>query len=210
MDLIKQIMSHDMCEVFTYLHWNQLNPYLSDETKWNAIDSAFGGSEWKEVLNLPQIDRPTFMRERYKAGLRDKANTEYTWHIEMRDEHDRLSHWLFFCTNNIRGLEEMKRAMWSVDDSGCFYFSSKDNPDQFNWFKNYSDDDLTSAIRDGLSGQTISVGKIKEFVLTETPSHLFKTSLKAMENEGWLTPVNPPEGRIAWSFKDESMLVTIQ
>ncbi len=195
MNLIERIMSNSQCEVFTYLHWKRMNPYLTDPTKWEAIHSAFGSTGWKAVLDLPLENRATFMREKYKASLRDKAGAKYTWHIAMCDENHTLTHWLFFCTNNLRGLEEMKKAMWSVDRRGCFQFSDKDNPDQFELFENYSDQHLASDIRRTFAGCTLTVGQIKEFVLTETPEYRFKRALKIMESSEKLSPVNPPHGR---------------
>ena len=149
------------------------------------------------------------MREKYKEELRDKAGAKYTWHIAMCDANHTLTHWLFFCTNNLRGLEEMKKAMWSVDKSGCFQFSDKDNPNQFELFENYSDRHLASDIRQEFKNRTITVKQIKKFVLTETPEYRFKSSLKIMENAGQLNLVETPPSRRKGTFRDESMKIMI-
>jgi hypothetical protein len=44
----------------------------------------------------------------------------------MYGKNDTLLDWLFFSTNHIRGLDGMKKAMWSMDESGGFRFSDRD------------------------------------------------------------------------------------
>lgn len=207
MDLMRRIMGYKYCEAFTYLNWARMNQFLKDKTKWNTIDSAFGGPEWRNVHELPVDEKATYMRETYKRALRKCA--KFTWSIAMCDRNNTLTHWLFFCTNNIRGLEEMKKAMWSVDDSGCFQFSDKDDPRQFQLFENYSENHLALAIRQTFRGQTVSVKQVKEFVLTETPAYLHRPGLKLLEGENFLVPIDPPGKRRKGTFPDDEMRVQI-
>ena len=50
MSLVKRILSHKTCEVFSYLNWNLLHPFMADSTKSIGITKAFGGDEWREVV----------------------------------------------------------------------------------------------------------------------------------------------------------------
>jgi hypothetical protein len=59
----------------------------------------------------------------------------------MFDRHDVPLYWLIFCTNNIRGLEEMKKAMWRVDRSGTFRSSDRDEPSQLKMLDDAYDDE---------------------------------------------------------------------
>lgn len=207
MDLVTRIMRHDLCEVFTYLNWARMNNYLDDKTKWSAIDAAFGGQEWRTVHDLPAGEKATHMREIYKAALR--KNAKFSWSIAMCDKNNMLTHWLFFCTNNIRGLEVMKKAMWSVDETGCFQFSDKDNPAQFHLFEQYSDNHLASDIRDAFKGKTITVHQVHEFVLTETPAYLYKGALVLLERKNYLEPIDSLPKRKKGTFPDDEMSIRI-
>lgn len=208
MNLVKRIMSYRQCEVFTYLNWARMNQFLSDKSKWGSINAAYGGEEWQQVATLPNPDRQTFMREMYKKALKEKARAKHVCHFAMCDQTNKLVHWLFFCTQNDTGLEVMKKSMWSVDDSGCFQFSDRNDPDQFDLFKNYSDTRLAEDIQSEFAGKVIAVRDIKLFVLAETPAYLYKAALRQLELvDKVLVPVDPPAKRRRGEFPDGDMKV---
>jgi len=205
MDLIKRIMSQPFCEVFSYLNWNHMNRFLSDKTKWPSITKAYGGEEWRKVFSLENRGRADFMLNTYKTALEKRAGSKYIWHFAMCDRSDKLLYWLFFCTNNLRGVEEMKRAMWKVDVTGGFRFSDKDNPSQLNLFVNYNSSLLANDLISSLGGNTLTVFQVKEFVLTETPAYLYKKALKMLEDKDLLRVSEAPLGRRKGTFSDDYM-----
>ena len=207
MNLIRRIMKQPSCEVFSYLNWEYMNRFITDQTKWDSISNAFGGEKWKEVLQLQGNKKTLFMLETYKNALKIKANSKYVLHFAMCDENDKLIYWLFFCTNNLRGLAEMKKSMCKVDLMGGFRFSDKDNPSQLCLFENQDYELLAQDIFSTFSGKKCTISQINEFVLMETPSCLFKESLKILEKEGKLKVINPPIKRRKGTFPDDDMLV---
>ncbi len=207
MELIRRIMSQPLCEVFSYLNWDHMNRFLTDEGKWAAISKAFGGDEWKPALDLEHTNRAAYMLRTYKTALATKAKSKYVWQFAMCDDADTLLYWLFFCTNNPRGLEEMKKAMWRVDPSGGFRFSDKDDPSQLRLFNGYTDRTLEDELMQRLRGRTLPVAEVKEFVLRETPAYKFKSCLATMEKNGSVRPINAPPNRRKGTFPDEHMLV---
>jgi len=207
MNLVRRIMSQPLCEVFSYLNWDHMNRFLQDESKWPSITKTFGGEEWKDVFDIEQKRKAGFMLDRYKCAIKGRANSKYPWNFAMCDEDDKLLYWLFFCTNNLRGLEEMKRAMWQVDTSGGFRFSDKDDPSQLALFETWTDDLLARDLSAVLQEQTLTLHQIKEFVLTETPCYLFKGALKILEDAGLLRVVCGPAARKKGTFPDEDMSI---
>jgi three-Cys-motif partner protein len=207
MELIARIMSKPLCEVFSYLNWDHMSRFLGDENKWPAIDKAYGGTQWKPALHIEHQKRATFMLQQYKMALKAKGNSKYVWQFAMCDDSDKLLYWLFFCTNNLRGLEEMKKAMSKVDRSGGFRFSDKDNPLQLHLFSGYSERALAGELTRRLGGEILTVGEIGEFVLTETPAYTFRTCLRFMEGDGRLRPINPPPHRRKGTFADKQMQI---
>ena len=51
-------------------------------------------------------------------------------YFDMCDHDNRTVYYLFFATNNPRGQEKMKEAMWKVDPMGDFRFWDATNPSQ--------------------------------------------------------------------------------
>ncbi len=210
MDLIKRILKHQYCEVFTYLNWSYLSRFISDETKSATITQTFGGNEWQEVLKINHTQRASFMFNLYRDALKKKAGAKYVWYFAMGDKHDKLIYWLFFCTNSLRGLEEMKKAMVRVDPSGGFRFSDKDNPTQLHLFGEYSDRSLADDLAIALKGKTLSIAEVEEFVLTETPAYKYKTALGFLEKEGRLSRVDANDKRPKRGFPDRNMRVRFE
>lgn len=199
-DIIRRIMAWPSCEVFSFINWRDLNRYLSDGTKWPGITRAFGGEEWKQVMELPQSQKQTRFRELYEKALRERAGVRYMCRFDMRDKNDKLLYWLFFCSNNIRGLEEMKRAMWKVDDTGQFHFSDR-HADHPQLLAGFDEAWLADALFDEFRGRELSLQAIVEHVLVSTPCYLYNDALGILEKRGTLTLKGAPPERRARSFR---------
>lgn len=210
MDLVNTILRHDICEVFSYLNWNLLHPFMTDPTKHDGITKAFGGDEWRQVIGLSGQEKENRFRQVYIDALRTRGGARYAYPFAMRDSSNRVIYWLFFCTNNIRGLEEMKKAMWDVDRSGGFEFSDKFVSDRSSMFE-YDDSELAKDLAAELNGKTLAVRSIGEYALTNTPAYKYLEALRLMEREGQLRPISPPPGRRTGSFGDfPDMLVEVR
>jgi three-Cys-motif partner protein len=210
MDLIRRVMLYGQCEVFTYLDYKDMNRWITDPKKSAAFARAFGGDEWKQCIDLPEGSRRTRLLEEYKRALKDphRGKAKYVTSFLMYDRNDTPLYWLLFCTNNLRGLEEMKRAMWSVDKTGSFRFSDKDDPGQLRLLdESYSQEWLAEDLATKLAGRTMTVAQVKEFVLSETPPYLFKPALKSLETSRCnpLIIVQQPNGRKAGTYPDEML-----
>jgi hypothetical protein len=146
----------------------------------------------------------------YTKCLRDQAKAKYVWPFAMLDQNERLLYWLFFCTNAIRGLEEMKKAMWKVDQTGGFSFSDKAGLGQLVLLTKYGEVQLEADMENGLGGRTLSVQAIKEWVLTETPAYLFKGALGRLEKRGVARAIRPPARRRPGTYPDDNATMMMQ
>lgn len=201
MDLIRSILGHSMCETFSYLNWNMLHPFMADPTKQAGITKAFGGDEWRDVIDRTGQERENLFRRVYLDALRKRGGAKYAYPFAMRDVNHRVIYWLFFCTNKFEGLEQMKRAMWSVDRSGGFEFSDKFVSERSSLFA-YGDAELARDLVAELAGQVLTVQAIGEFALAHTPACNYLDALGRMEREGSVRPINPPQNRRQGSFGD--------
>jgi three-Cys-motif partner protein len=209
MALISRILKFGQCEVFTYLDYKDMNRWISDPSKAPAFTRAYGGEEWRGAVNLPECDRRKFLLDRYMAALRDpnRGNAAYVRSFAMFDKNSQLLYWLIFCTNHLRGLEEMKKAMWAVNSTGEFRFSDEDNLSQLRMFETFNDAWLADELATRLAGRTMTVHEIKEYVLTETPCYLFRTALKSLEvgNKKRIRVVKAPPHRTPGTYPDEQL-----
>ena len=206
MELIGRILKHNVCEVFSYLNWNLLHPFMADQTKHAGITKAFGGDEWRSVIDLSGKEKEDRFRDVYLEALQSRAGAKYTYPFAMRNHHDRVIYWLFFCSNNLRGLEEMKKAMWTVDQSGGFEFSDR-HAHSFGKLFQYDDSQLANDLVEDLGGQVLTVGQVKEYVIVNTPAYCYKRALGNLERTGRLEPIDPPKGRRQGAFKNKGMRV---
>ena len=205
--LIARILQHSSCETLSFLNWRMMHPWFSDPTKANPLNKAFGGNEWKSAAPLALGERSTFIRDLYKRMLQTRGGAKYVYPFTMRGRDDQIAYWLFFSTNNIRGLEEMKRAMWQVDESGGFTFSDRDGetPAMFH----YDDDALARDLQQVLGGRKLTLAELNEHVLVETPAYKWKAAAASLEKRSLLTVVDCPPGRRSGSFNDPSLVIEI-
>ena len=206
-DLIRRILRYPQCEVFALLEYRDMDRFISDRSKHPGITRAFGGEEWRKCLRLSGRRREQCMCDAYLKALKEKAKARYVKYFVMFDSRERLLYWLFFCTNHLRGLEEMKRAMWKVDKEGTFRCSDKDDPKQGSFLDAYDQEWLAAQLHERLSGRTLKVREVKEFVLTETPMYLFKRALAVMERAKKLEVVKAPPSRRRSSFGGDDIVI---
>jgi three-Cys-motif partner protein len=209
MNLIARILAHGECEVLTFFFWRELDRFISDKSKHSGVTGAFGGDEWLPAIDLAADRRVEFMSDAYVKALRTRGGAKFVWPFAMFDDAERLLAWLFFCTNSLRGLEEMKKAMWKVDRTGGFSFSDKHGLGQLTLLTRYGDTELAADIKHGLAGRTLSIVRLKEWVLMETPAYKFKGALALLEKQHILKPLSPPPKRRVGQFADETMLVEL-
>jgi hypothetical protein len=206
MALIRRIMSYGQCEVFTYLSYKEMNRWITDAHKADAFTRAFGGEEWRTCINLDERERRQKLLQLYKDALKkeDRGNVKYVVSFLMFDKNRSPLYWLLFCTNSIRGLEEMKKAMWHADRTGEFRFSDNDAPRQLRLLNESFDPAwLAEELRSRLAGRTMFAIEVKEFVLVETPCYLFKKALSKLESDGTAKVIAAPVGRKAGKYPDD-------
>jgi three-Cys-motif partner protein len=210
MELIGRILAHGQCEVLTFFFWRDLKRFITDVSKHNGITTAFGGIEWQPAVRMTASEQQRFMQDAYIKCLKHRAKAKYVWSFAMADANSQLLCWLFFCTNVLKGLEEMKGAMFKVDETGGFYFSDEHGLNQLSLLTTYGPERLEADMRKKLAGRTMSILAIMEWVLTETPARLFKTSLGNLERQEIAKPINPPPRRRPCTYPDEHMDMLIK
>ncbi|NQT13358.1 MAG: three-Cys-motif partner protein TcmP [Planctomycetes bacterium] len=205
MELMARLLAYPRCEVFSYLNYTEMDRFISDPSKEASFTRTWGGDEWQQAIRMPKKDRQCHLRETYEDALRSRANVKYVQSFAMHDSSGRLLYWLIFCTNHLRGLEEMKKAMWKIDDSGEYRFSDRDDPGQLKLLKEAFDQDwLAETLAEKLAGKRVTAADVKEYVLAETQCCLFKGALKALETgkDASIRIMKAPEKRRRGTYPD--------
>ena len=168
-------------------------------------DTLFGTTEWRTITQTAATsqERRNKLHNLYQDRLKQAADVRYVRSFCMRNQHNATDYFLFFGTNNLRGMEKMKQAMWKVDSSGTYEFSDFSNPYQ-PWLLSHLDDSVLQHTLSGyFKGQTVSVEEIEEYVIAETPFYKFKTeALKSMEATGQITVTSTDPKRRKGTFAE--------
>lgn len=208
--IIRKILENSRSEVLINFMYEEVNRFLSVEQYAEDYDALFGTRSWRSVRTLsgPQERRKT-IHDIYLSQLETCA--KFVHSFEMRNRANSTDYFLFFATNNLKGLEKMKEAMWRVDGTGSFQFS--DHRDAHGSMYLFSDqpnlDPLRVAVSNRFRGQQVSIGDLTDWVIAETeflPKHLKRPVLAPMEAEGTLTVVNPGPKRRRGTFSDGTIL----
>ena len=208
MSLIKRVMAQPRCEVFAYLHAEGMTRFLKKADIQAAVSDAFGSEDWRRALAVRQADRARVLAEEYERALRERAGAKYVWRFAMHGSDGVLIYWLFFCTNERKGLEVMKDAMRKVDTSGGhFSFSDARSPDQLLMFDRCNDEWLGAHLREHFGGRDVTVGDIEEYVVTSTPLVACRLVLADLERRNLVSIPAPPAERRKGSFKEPKMTV---
>lgn len=208
--IVKEILSHDRCEVLINIMYEEINRFLAHPEQPNNFDVLFGTTAWRDALVLEGAARREFIHGLYLRQLRGVAGARYVRSFEMRNKKNVTDYFLFFATNSKKGIARMKEAMWKVDESGEFRFSDATNPAQVLLFERQPNFlELRRQLLAQFAGKVVTVGDIEEFVLAETSfreTH-YKQRLAELEREGKVVAVDPPAARRGRTYPDPNLVL---
>ncbi|MDK2888468.1 MAG: hypothetical protein PWP72_1346 [Thermoanaerobacter sp.] len=173
LELIAKILQYQSCEVLFNFMYDAVNRWCeTHEPKTNLL---FDTDEWKKALSINESEkRRDFLTNLYLRQLKEIAGARFVRSLEIRDKNNRTKYFLFFATNRIEGLKEMKNAMWKVDQSGYFCFSAYENLKYTGQLSIFDGDEihhrtLASLLHETFRNSKLSIEKVEEFVIIETP-----------------------------------------
>jgi three-Cys-motif partner protein len=208
--IVSKVLGKSQCEVLVNFMYEEVNRFISLEEHAENFDKLFGTPEWRSVRTLSGASqRRKAIHDIYLKQL--KTCAAYVHSFEMLNQGNSTDYFLFFATNNLKGLEKMKEAMWRVDDTGSFQFS--DHYDARGLISLFSSQPNLAPLREAIlrtfAGRRISIEKLQEWVITDTeflPKHLKRKVLAPMEDVGELSVVSPAPKRRRGTFSDGTIL----
>jgi three-Cys-motif partner protein len=188
LSLVARIARNPRCECFITFMYEEINRFLSLPALGPQYDELFGTPRWREILGEHDpVTRRDRIADLYRNQLQTEARFRYVREFQMINKSNRTDYFLYFGTNHLEGLSQMKQAMWKADPGGGGAFSDRTNPDQITLFQ--PEPNLLS-LRKLLSDHFrakgwIPIDAVEQFVLVETPfsevMHLKAKTLRPME-----------------------------
>jgi three-Cys-motif partner protein len=207
---VANLLKSPKSEVLVNVMYEEMNRFLSDDRLAACFDSQFGTTEWRQILEMSDpVERLMGIHDLYLKQLRTVA--KYVRAFLMRNKSNTPDYFLFFATNSLKGLEEMKKSMWKVNPEGEFQFSDfVTAKKQLPLFKAEPDHAwLRELIVEQFERKRVEIGVLCDWVVAETPylrTHVKTPILIPMEKEGALTVVEAKPGRRVYTYPDGTVL----
>lgn len=187
--IIKRILQQPSCEVLINFMYDTVNRFATVHKR--HLNEMFGCEDWKMLLTIADTgERKRFLSDLYFSQLRTAASAKYVRSLEICDASNRTKYFLFFATNRIEGLREMKRAMWKVDPDGLFRFSAYEESKWSGQLRLFEPEqthctELAKSLVQNFQGKEVTIDDIETFVIAKTPYPVdyVRKSLKIIQSE---------------------------
>jgi three-Cys-motif partner protein len=187
--LMNRLLDNTSCELFVSFMVDSFNRWLThpgDEIRGHTRE-AFGNDDPFAIAEIAS-DRVAALTDLYAKRLRTIA--QFVRSFELRDANDRVVYHVFFASNNAKGHEKMKEAMWKVAPLGDFSFSDATNPHQQVFFqKAYQDILKTDLLIRFAKKKNVLIEYIERYVIDDTaflPKHM-REVLRVLEADDKIT-----------------------
>ncbi len=199
--VIQEIMANPCSEILLNLDADGIDRIFATGSAANEanLDQIFGCDCWRAALvgHLPQGQRYRRILQLYDCRLRTIPGVKYVYAFEMRGRADTLNYYLVFASSNKRGLEKMKEAMSTVDQTGEYGFSDA-NVDQPCIFKPEREDqvqDYARQLYNAYKGRLVTFDHLVDYTLNYTPFLNPGMMLQYLHHKGGLARVVPVPGK---------------
>jgi len=183
---ISHIMSHNNCEVLITLMDSFAGRFLEDDDKKNSINKLLDTTEWQKISTDSLSERIEAILALYKNQLKTVCDAKYVWSFKMVDQNNNEKYDLVFATKSLKGIIEMKRAMWKATADGKFKYSGREG-DQLRLENFCSNKELikqgANTIHNQFVGQTVTCLEVQKFAWGEMDTIFKKRMLDYLEKQ---------------------------
>jgi three-Cys-motif partner protein len=206
MALIRDLVSHQSCELFVYFDFNSVNRFANAGIVDPHFSALFGCDDYKNAPSESEA-RAQFIHDLYERQLRKECDFAHVCSFKMVNSGGHTGSYLFFCTRNDQAYDKMKQAMWALAPGGGYEFH-----DQLAGVPVLFEDEANTApLQDELArhfaGRTVPVQEVVDYVVQRTPYHsgqVRKLTLRPMQQGG---RISSPNQNRRWTFPDGTLLV---
>lgn len=198
MDLMNDLLEFPACELFINFMFRYVDLGINNESQKNNMDLLFGCTEWRGLTSA-KIHDPRQRAESIIQLYSKQLKAKYVTHMYMRGENNALKYVLIHATNNKRGRELMKEAIWNIKPDGSFTAYERHRPEQLILIQpepNLSP--LEDRIWEDFAGEKVYANQLHEWIVGEIfrKTHLHKI-LRSYRNQK-IIEAREYEGRFAF------------
>lgn len=197
------LLSVPRCELLVYVPVAHLARFVDHPDLVTTLDTLYGSGVWRRATETNSLEeRKRILHDLFLEEVGRKADLVRSFEITPQVGHN--TYYLFFGTNNERGLQRMKDAMWRVDPQGGTQFRDSTTVDHPVLFEQKPDlSRLLDLLRAQFDQRWFTIEDAERFTLRSTPfrdnAHLKSPTLRPAEKRGELE-VGRPDGKPAGSF----------
>lgn len=199
LQLIGRLLDARKCELCVHFMLGSVTRWIRRGRPDPYVRALFETDDYREAELMRGSRRQLFLLGLYMRQLREVAKFSYVRSFSLFGVRNRWISAIVYATNHIRGMEVMKRAMWTVDPVDGGRFSDREHASgQLSLFGSEAvDGQVQRALVERFRGQRVSVDEIQRFVVVETdygPQH-WRRALRALEESGRARAVDRPSAR---------------
>lgn len=188
---------------------DRINRAGNNASATTLLAKIFGGMSWQQIANDTSGSRERYINvvNLYKSRLRELPNVRYAFGFEMRTARRRegiSGYFLVFASQHHRGLEKMKEAMKTMDQTGDFSFSNA-RVGQHRLFRFDNPKDFSGSLHDHFAGRRATYDETRDFALNETPFTNPKGMLKDLEERNLISVFSNDPRRRRGTFAEEKI-----
>lgn len=205
--VIAEILSCRSCEVLLNLDSDGIGRLVSAHTfaqNQAHLDALFGDGSWRTELDptLPLQQLSAQVLTFYKKRLKTVA--KYVFAFAMNSREGQLNYHLVFASQHPLGLEKMKEAMKTIDQTGAYSFSDDTVGQGLLRFDFDAPAVWARRMKRELAGKWRPYAEFRDYALNETPFINPKSMLRELENQG-IVEVQASVGRKRGSFPEDKI-----
>jgi three-Cys-motif partner protein len=199
MSLAGRFLDFPRSEALFFLPLSFIHRFVGREGQEQALDGLFGTDSWREAIPLDADERRQFLLRLFETQLLAQSGVEHVTSFQLRTR-DGNDYRLVFATGHERGLELMKRSMWTVDPvQGISYSASTDSGQSVLFTPTVDTTPLLKELRSVFGNRSFTVEEASRVTLLRTPfipsSHLKTLTLAPAERSGELIVQRPASRR---------------
>lgn len=205
MSLIRDLVSHQSCELFIYFDFNSVNRFATAGVVDQHFTALFGSDDYR---NAPAAGpaRGQFLHDLYERRLREECNFAHVCSFKMVNESGRTGSYLFFCTRNDQAYDKMKQAMWALAPGGGYEFDDRLAGQDVLFSDEANTGPLQDALAQQFAGRTVSIQEVTQCVIRETPFHSGQVKVKTLKPMQESGRISSPNQRRKGTFPDGTLI----
>lgn len=163
MNLLNELLSFPRCELLINFMYRYVDMAMHHSNQASNLDALFGCPDWRSIAEESDYETRT---NKIISLFSNQLSAQFVTHLHMKARNGVLKYVLFHATNDSKGREVMKEAIWSVTPDGSFTAFEHHNPNQLVLIQPEPDlEPLKSLLWNEFGGERVQVDRLYEWLL---------------------------------------------